>query len=74
MRLSSVLTLERRIPKLTLQLTTTHLPIIFGGDTIRDTDFGSLYHFPQRAKYGILGDLLAFLKELPSRFSRNSAK
>jgi len=74
MRLSSVLTLERRIPKLTLQLTTTHLPIIFGGDTIRDTDFGSLYHFPQHAKYGILGDLLAFLKELPSRFSRNSAK
>jgi len=32
--------------------------LTFAGDLVADTDFGSLFHFPTIAEFGILGDVL----------------
>ena len=40
----------------------------FGGDPVPDTNSGSLFHFPQHCRIGILGDLVAFLVQSLAHF------
>jgi len=46
----------------------------FSGDLVPDTDFGSIFHFPQYYKIGHFSRLISISHTVTGRFSRNLTK